>query len=197
MSNPQLQHSPSTSSSEDQLCPTRSKTPISHLSTLGGLGCIVLSSFSPFRVNKGMEIQFPFHLSPNLPPSDWPPPCTHWISIHHSLKVQLRTRTIMPLNIAQSCLRCASPNSLNHLLKIGTVIASKCISGLPRLQPSSQPLDSYNLCLQVHLQMCSMIASKLLYEFSQLVSVNAPLTILKYHLQPEWPYLCILWDFDR
>ena len=61
----------------------------------------------------------------------------------------------------------------NHFTFCWWITASKCISKLARLRPQSASLSSLDLCLQVHLQTCSIMALKCTCEFTQSQTASA------------------------
>ena len=70
-----------------------------------------------------------------------------------------------------------SPDSLNYVLRVRSITASKCISKLARLWPP-----------QVHLQTRSITASEYISEFTGSLFSGAPRIALKLRLQPVQIY---------
>jgi len=228
-------HTPSTGSSQDQLSPATSQ-----LSSLGGPYCTQLSTFPRLRVNQWIESQLPSHLPSDLPPPNRLPASTPPISIDHGLQVYLQTRRITAFKFASSrtpsaylqtrsiaaskCIsklarsrpKSASPNSLDHALKVHlstrSITASKYIAndrrrvygdtGVTEVDwatgstYSGDPgVDRHHIIfissgttqLRGFSRPSSIISSHFL---PRLLELEPPI-MLDYHLWPDWPYVYI------
>jgi len=138
--------------------------PVSHLSA--DYVCTQFSTFPQLQVNQWIESQLPSHLPPELLPPDWPPPSTPPISLDHSLRVHLQTRSITASNCIFKLTRLqppsASPVSVNDGLQVHLQIrtASMCMSALARLGPP----NSHDRSLQLHPQTRYITATKYFFQ---------------------------------
>jgi len=164
-----------------------SQSPISHLTSLGGLCCTQLCIFPWVWVNQSIESQLPLHLPSSLYLPDQPSPCTAPISSGHSLQVH----RLSPSHMASLWLseftwsgpRSISPNLFYRCLHVCTIIVSQLISILAWLQPPSASLSSLNLSLQLHPKTHMIKASKYVSNLTKPLPLCASLRWLNRHLQ--------------
>jgi len=92
------------------------------------------------------------------------PPSASPNLLDHSLQVYLQTRSITAskciCKLAQSQPPSVSPNTLDYGLQVRTITASKCISEFTQSWPPSASLSSLDLGLQVHISTRAIMASK-------------------------------------
>jgi len=79
---------------------------------------------------------------------------------NHSLQVHLQTQSVTASKFARTWPPSASTNSLDFGLQVSTIMASKCISKLTQSQLPSVFPNSLNYGLQVHLQPHSITISE-------------------------------------
>jgi len=161
------------------------------LSSPGRPYCTQFSTFPQLQVNQWIESQLPWCLPPSQTTASrltdskycsnlarpWPPSVSP-NSLHHTLQVNLQTRTMTDSKFAWSqhskCMsklgrswpQSASPNLLDYGLQVhpqlGCITASKCISKLARLRPPS----SHHHCLKVQLRTGLIMISECISKFT-------------------------------